>query len=152
MIVSWGTHPTPDIATGSRFIDILQWTGTRDPAAALAVPAAIRFMEENNWERVRSECHALLRNAMEQVCDLTNLPPPYPSDSDFYSQMGIVPLPPLSLPLLKSRLYDEYKIEVPLPEWRDKQFIRISVQGYNTQEDIDALVSALENLLPQVAV
>ncbi len=27
LIVSWGTNPTPDIVTGSRFIDILQWTG-----------------------------------------------------------------------------------------------------------------------------
>ncbi len=64
--------------------------------------------------------------------------------------MGIAPLPLSNITLLKSRLYDEHKVEVPLTQWNDKQFIRISVQGYNTQADIDALVNALEVLLPQV--
>ena len=151
LIVSWGTHPTPDIATGSRFVDILQWTGTKDPAAALTVPAAIRFMEERHWEEVRCECHALLRTAIEQICDLTNLAPLYPLDSDLYSQMGIAPLPHCDLMTLKSRLYDEYRIEVPLVQWQDRQFIRISIQGYNSGEDVKALVQALRALLPEVS-
>ena len=120
------------------------------PISALTVPAAIRFMQEHDWEPVRSQCHDLLRQALERLCELTKLPAPYPLDSDFYSQMGIAPLPASDLAVLKSRLYDEFKIEVPLTEWQDRQFVRISVQGYNTQEDIDTLVSALENLLPQV--
>jgi isopenicillin-N epimerase len=107
-------------------------------------------MEEHNWEEVRCECHDLLRQALERICDLTGLPPLYPLDSDLYRQMAIAPLPRSDLVALKSRLYDEYKIEVPLVEWQDRQFVRISVQGYNTQEDIDALVHALSMLLPQV--
>ena len=152
LIVSWGTHPTPDIATGSRFIDILQWTGTKDPAAALTVPTAIQFMKDHNWEYVRNQCHVLLRQAIERICDLTKLPPLYPLDSDFYSQMGIAPLPKSDLAMLKSLLYDDYQIEVPLTEWQDQQFIRISIQGYNTQADVDALVDALKILLPQVSL
>ncbi len=150
LIVSWGYNPTPETTTGSRFIDLLQWTGTKDPTAALTVPTAIRFMQEHNWDEVRRGCHRLLRQAIERICDLTNMPPLYPLDSDFYSQMGIAPLPLSDIAVLKSRLYDEHKIEVPLIQWRDKQFVRISVQGYNTQEDIDALVNALQKLLPQV--
>jgi len=150
LIVSWGYNPTSETTTGSRFIDLLQWTGTKDPTAALTVPTAIQFMQEYNWDKVRGECHGLLRQAIERICDLTNMPPLYPLDSDFYSQMGIAPLPLSNIVTLKSRLYDEYKIEVPLIQWHDKQFIRISVQGYNTQEDIDALVNALQELLPQV--
>ena len=151
LVVSWGTSPTPDIETGSRFIDILQWTGTRDPTAALAVPDAIRFMKDHDWENVRCECHRLLRQAIDRICDLTGLPPLYPLDSNFYSQMGIAPLPASDLTILKSRLYDEYRIEVPVTEWQGRQFIRISVQGYNSQTDIDTLVDALRVLLPQVA-
>lgn len=150
LVVSWGSHPTPDIATGSRFIDILQWTGTKDPTAALAVPAAIQFMKDHDWDHVRRECHLLLRQAIERICDLTEMPPLYPLDSDFYSQMGIAPLPVSDLAVLKSRLYDEYKIEVPLVQWQDRQFVRISIQGYNSQSDIDALFEALKALLPQV--
>jgi isopenicillin-N epimerase len=150
LIVSWGMNPTPDIATGSRFIDILQWTGTKDPTAALTVPTAIQFMKDQDWENVRCECHALLRQAIERICDLTQLSSLYPLDSGFYSQMGIAPLPLSDLALLKSRLYAEYQIEVPLIQWQDKQFVRISIQGYNTQKDVDALVDGLKVLLPQV--
>jgi isopenicillin-N epimerase len=152
LIVSWGYRPTQQTTTGSRFIDILQWTGTKDPAAALTVPTALQFMQDNNWDEVRKECHNLLRQAIEQICNLVNMPPLYPLVSDFYGQMGIAPIPLSNLAVLKSRLYDEHKIEVPLIQWQDKQFVRISVQGYNSQEDIDALVHALKVLLPQVAI
>jgi isopenicillin-N epimerase len=152
LVVSWGYNPTPETTTGSRFIDLLQWTGTKDPTAALTVPAAIRFMQANNWDDVRKECHILLRQAIERICELTELPPLYPLHSDFYGQMGIAPLPLTNLAMLKNRLYDEHKIEVPLIQWQDKQFVRISVQGYNNQEDIDMLIKALQILLPQVAV
>jgi isopenicillin-N epimerase len=152
LIVSWGFNSTPETTTGSRFIDLLQWTGTKDPAAALTVPSAIQFMRDNNWDEVRKESHELLQRGIGQICELVNMPPLYPLDSSFYCQMGIAPLPHSNLVVLKSRLYDEYKIEVPLIQWQDKQFIRISVQGYNSQEDIDALVKALELLLPQVSI
>jgi isopenicillin-N epimerase len=152
LIVSWGYQATPGITTGSRFVDYLQWTGTKDPTAYLAIPDAIQFMKDHDWDNVRRQCHLLLHQAIERICDLTQLPPAYPLDSDFYSQMGIAPLSPSDIVTLKSRLYDEYKIEIPLTEWQDRQFIRISVQGYNTQEDIDVLVRALEILLPQVAI
>jgi isopenicillin-N epimerase len=148
LIVSWGTHPTPDIASGSRFVDILQWTGTKDPTAALTVPDAIRFMQEHDWDAVRRECHILLREALERVCELTGLPPLYPLDSDFYSQMAIAQLPKCDLALLKSRLYEEFRVEVPLIEWQDRHFVRISIQGYNTREDVDALLDGLATLLP----
>lgn len=152
LIVSWGYNPTPETTTGSRFIDILQWTGTKDPTAALTVPTAIQFMQEYNWDEVRKECHDLLCLGIEQICNLVNMPPLYPLESGFYGQMGIAPLPLTNLTVLKNRLYDEYKIEVPLIQWQDKQFVRISVQGYNSQDDIDALVNSLKVLLPLVAM
>ncbi len=152
LIVSWGYGATPETTTGSRFIDLLQWTGTKDPAAALAVPDAIRFMQHYHWEEVRDRCHELLRWTIEQICDLTGMDPAYPLDSNFYAQMGIAPLRPCNSALLKRRLYDEYHIEVPLTEWQGRPFVRVSVQGYNTRKDVEALLGALEVLLPQVAI
>ena len=148
LVVSWGFQATPEASTGSRFLDLLQWTGTRDPAAALTVPTAIQFMNDNNWNQVRQEWHLLLRQAIDRICELTGLPPLYPLDSDLYSQMGIAPLPPSDIVNLKSRMYDEHKIEIHLIQWQDKQFLRISIQGYNTQDDVDILVAALKELLP----
>ena len=151
LIVSWGFQPAAGTSTGSRFIDLLQWTGTNDPAAALSVPAAIQFMQENNWPEVRRNCHQLLSQAILHICELTGLPPLYPLDSDLFSQMGSVPLPvKTDLERLKERLYERHKVEVPLMAWQDLKLMRISVQGYNTQEDIDRLLLALQDLLPQV--
>jgi isopenicillin-N epimerase len=150
LVVSWGFNPAPETTSGSRFIDLLQWIGTKDPTAALAVPAAIQFMQEHDWETVRSQCHELLHQAIERICNLTGLAPIYPLDSDFYSQMGVAPLPASDLAALKRRLYQDFKVEVPLVQWQDRQFIRISIQGYNSQQDVDALVEALQILLPQV--
>jgi isopenicillin-N epimerase len=148
LVISWGYGATPATTTGSRYIDLLQWTGTKDPAAFLSIPAAIQFMRDHHWDQVRQECHALLRQAVERICDLTGLPPLYPLDSDFYSQMAIAPLPAgVDLTSLKARLYDEYRIEVPLIQWQDRKFVRISIQGYNTGADVDALVVALKTLL-----
>jgi isopenicillin-N epimerase len=155
LIVSWGYNATPQNiisgATGSQFLDYLRWTGTKDPAASLSVPSAIQFMQEHDWVQVRQDCHALLRTAIERICTLVQMEPLYPLDSALFYQMGIAPLPAnTEIIPLKTRLYDEHRVEVPLIEWNEKKFVRISVQGYNTQDDLDALYNGLQILLPQV--
>jgi isopenicillin-N epimerase len=150
LIVSWGYKQNQEATSSSRFIDFFQWSGTRDPSAYLSVPEAIRFMTEHQWREVRQKCHLLLRTGIQRICDLTRMDPLYPLDSNFYAQMGIAPLPNSRLMELKGRLYDEYKVEVPIIQWNDKQFVRISVQGYNSTRDLDGLVMALTHLLPQV--
>lgn len=66
--------------------------------------------------------------------------------------MATIPLPPCDAEELKRRLAerDEYRVEVPIITWGGKQFVRVSVQGYNTRADVDALVSALKTLLFRV--
>jgi isopenicillin-N epimerase len=49
---------------------------------------------------------------------------------------------------LQRRLYDEYRIEAPVIEWNGRQLLRVSIQGYNTPEDVDALIRALDEILP----
>ena len=148
LVVSWGYDPTPNLKSSYPWIDLLEWRGTIDPAPFLTIPAAIRFMEEYHWENVRASSHALLKDAISRICELTSLPPLYPLESNLYAQMGIAPLPPRTdIVSLKKALYDDYKVEVPLIDWEGHKFARISVQGYNTPEDIDALLFALEHLL-----
>ena len=57
-------------------------------------------------------------------------------------------LPDVDLDRLKRRLYDEFRIEVPLINWNGQPLIRLSFQAYNSQADADALVDALARLLP----
>jgi len=151
LIVSWGYHSTALTTTGSQFLDYLNWTGTKDPAASLSVPTAIKFMQEHNWAVVRRECHNLLKLAIQRICSLVEMEPLYPLESALYHQMGIAPLPPdIDISILKTRLYEDYHIEIPLIEWHGQKYARISVQGYNTQDDLDALYYGLKALLPKV--
>jgi isopenicillin-N epimerase len=151
LIVSWGYHASSETTRGSRFLDHLGWTGTNDPAAFLSVPAAIQFMQEHQWDQVRQVCHTLLSNILQRICALVQMGSLYPLDSDLYHQMGIAPLPAnTDIVTLKTRLYAEQHVEVPFIDWNGRKFVRISVQGYNTQEDLDALYAGLESLLPEV--
>jgi len=38
-------------------------------------------------------------------------------------------------------------VEIPLIRWNGRQFIRISIQGYNDERDVDALLAALKVVL-----
>ena len=62
--------------------------------------------------------------------------------------MVSAPLPSgLDADALKARLYDEFRIEIPAPRRGEERFLRASFQGYNDEDDLEALVSALELLL-----
>jgi len=148
LVVGWGWGDEPPFDFGSRFLDNLQWGGTNDVSAYLSVPAAIQFQQDHDWPAVRARCHELARQAVQRVGELTGLPPLYPDSGGFYHQMATMPLPEgTDLEALKTQLYDDYRIEIPVVNWQDRPFLRISVQGYNSADDVDALISALKTLL-----
>ncbi len=144
LVVSWGyqsERPGP-----SQFVDHHEWWGTRDIAAFLAVPEAIAFQEKHNWPRVRAACHALLRETVAAIGELTGLPPL--SDERWYAQMAAVPLPNnVDVMHLKTRLYDDFGVEVPVFEWNGRKLLRLSLQGYNTRGDLQRLLEALRQVL-----
>ena len=149
LVVGWGWGENRTLSFGSNFLDYTQWLGTNDLSAYLSVPAAIKFQEAHHWTAVRQQCHDLLTQAMHRICELTGLPPIYPDETGFYHQMATIPLPQLTdIDALKKELYQVYKIEVPVLMWNGRHFIRVSVQGYNTQSDLDSLVEALTEILP----
>jgi len=148
LVVGWGWGEDRSFTFGSDYLDYMQWLGTNDLAAYLAVPAAIEFHAANNWPTVRQECHRLLEEAIHEISELTGIPPCYP-DSNHYCQMAVARLPSLrDLTGFKDRLYSDFRIEIPCIQWRDHQFIRISIQGYNDRNDIDRLIEALRKLIP----
>ena len=151
LVVGWGWEPQKTFTFGSDYLDYLQWLGTSDPAAYFSVPDAIQFQADHDWAAVRESCRALLKEALARIRNLTGLDALYPDDAGFYQQMAVAALPPeADLPDLKRRLLEEYRIQVPCLKWGDQQLIRLSVQGYNTPADIEALVLALATLLDRV--
>ena len=148
LVVGWGWGEDRTLSFGSDYLDYLQWWGTIYIAPYLSIPAAIQFQAEYNWPNVRKRCHDLVHQAIQRIDELTGLPSVYPDESGWYHQMAVAQLPPIpDIKSLKSQLYEQFKIEIPCIEWNDRQLIRVSVQGYNTQADIDALLGALSTLL-----
>lgn len=144
LVVSWGYGAERNMYLENDFVSALQWQGTDDPAAYLSVPAAIAFQAEHDWDAVRSRCRRLLAGTLDRIADITGLPPAYGHDGGWYTQMAIAPIPVQpDLPAFKARLWERYRIEIPCTNWGGRHFVRISVQGYTTQADLDALVAAL---------
>jgi isopenicillin-N epimerase len=149
LVVGWGWGEDREFTFGSDYIDFLQWTGTGDYSAYLSVPAAIRFQADHNWPAVRADGHALVSDAIKRLEILTGLEGIYPThDTTFFEQMAIAALPFIGdLKAFQARLYHEFRVEIPLIQWEERHFVRVSVQGYNTEADIDKLISAMADLL-----
>jgi isopenicillin-N epimerase len=150
-VVSWGYsdhlagHASFDAYTGSNLLEHrLQWQGTRDLAAFLSVPAAIAFQAQHDWATHRAHCHALAAQTLQRVCQLTGLNPVC-TDRDF-GQMVVIPVPAMNPEHLKDLLFRQFRIEVPVTTHKDQQFIRISIQAYNTLSDADALLAAVKTI------
>lgn len=144
LVVSWGWGENCPYESDSRLQAVLEWWGTKDPAAYYSVPAAIRFQEEHRWDAVREKCREMLAGLLAEIEGMSGQPSIYRANRKNYIQMGAALLPPDSQAEgLQSWLYAKYRIEIPVIQWGDQWLIRPSVQGYNTQEDLDLLVEAL---------
>ncbi len=150
-VVSWGYvaesldmagHTGFDAYTGrSVFERRLQWQGTRDISAYLAVPAAIAFQQQHDWPARRRECHDLACAAQHAVLARNGLEPIAP-DSCF-GQMLPIPVRASDAEALRADLYERHRIEVPVTQHSGRTFVRLSVQVYNTPAEVDTLVAAL---------
>ena len=140
-IISWGW---PEASFALR----MERQATRDAASYLATPAALAFQQAHDWDVVRAECHARTLEAAARLREIAGCAPLAIGD-EWLGQMVAVELPlPTSLAQsIKSRLYDEHHIEIPIVTWSNRMLIRASFQGYNTQADLDALCVALAETL-----
>ena len=155
LVVSWGSPPERQFLSDNDMWDALTWSGTNDFSAWLAVPAAIEFQREHGWDSVRARCAALLDAWLPRLAEAASMPALYPAGSRSLRapQMGLIPLPAgTDLAALKQRLYDLHAIEIPVIPWRGRKFLRLSVQGYITPDDLGALERALQVEIPRSAL
>jgi isopenicillin-N epimerase len=143
LVVGWGW--AEDDAT---FLQRNEAQGTRDPAAYLAIGAAVDFCEEWSWSNVRADCHELASDARSSLAALTGRDPLQPDSQEWFGQMVAAELPPgCDAAALGLRLAREHGIEVSAQAWNGTPLIRLSIQGYNTAADVDRLLAALPAVL-----
>ena len=138
-IVSWG-YEEP-----STFVSRTGRQGTHDAAAYLAVPEAIAFQRERNWDEVSARCRALALEARDELCAAFDTEPLAPDD--MLLQMASVRIPPgVDGEALALRLWTERRIEIPAMR-PQKDLLRLSVAAYTTREDVERLLDALPPLV-----
>lgn len=109
----------------------------------LALAAAIEFHREHLGAPVRRACHAQALALMHELAGHFALPV-IGSDGHF-AQMAALPVPPCDPEALRQRLFAKHRIEVPVTQHEGRCFVRVSVQGYNTREDLETLARALRS-------
>lgn len=143
LVISWGYEP--DKINNNQFIDYHQWQGTRDMSAFLTIPETINFLEKNNWREVTKECYKINLWAKKEINSLLN--EEELSTDEFNGQMcSFYYKSKKDLNDFNIKFYLKYKIQLPFIEWNDKTLFRISIQAYNSKNDINVLLNALDDL------
>jgi isopenicillin-N epimerase len=151
VVMSWGGSISGRPASWK---DEFNWSGTRDPAAFLAVPAAIEFLECHGLENFRRETHELAAAAWRRISEFTGLEPLVPDSRDWYGSMVSLPLPaavveaghPAQPDPLQAALWEQFRIEAPVMRWQGRRLLRVSCHLYNGRSDLDRLLAALAAL------
>lgn len=142
--LSWGVLP-PDHP--KRWDEEFQWVGTRDPSPYLAVPDAIGFLERIGLDAFRRRTHWLARYARQQLAEFSREVPLTPESGEWYTSMAHMPLPSGDAASLQDLLWERFRIEIPIVQWGDRRWIRVSCHLYNRKSEIDLLTGALRELL-----
>ncbi len=146
----------------SRFHLEFDWTGTDDPTAMLGVGKALSVMGEmtaDGWSGVRTHNHDLACSGRELLAEALGLDE-RPAPTSMLGSLAALPLPgPIPAAAssdthvdpLQSRLFDKYRIEVPIFPWKPlgRRLIRISAQLYNSRRQYERLAAALQTELDQ---
>jgi isopenicillin-N epimerase len=150
-VVSWGYvaaeagtaagHTGFAAYTGDTLLEQrLQWQGTRDLSAFLAVPAALQFHHEVLAGEA-PRCRALAAALLQQACARSGLPSPAPAAA--LAQMAPIPVRCADAEGLRRRLFERHHIEVPVTQHGGQTFVRASIAAYNDEDDVQRLLAAL---------
>jgi isopenicillin-N epimerase len=145
LVVSWGYES--DTPSASRFLDYHQHQGTKENSAYLTIPAAIEFLEKNNWKEKTDISKQLILDNYPLFCDLLNTHPICPVTSEFLGQMCSIPIHTPNPVELKELLYSKYHIEIPIMPHNGKTYMRITFTPYNSQVDLDTLRLAIIDII-----
>lgn len=145
LVVSWGYDNA--IISESQFLDSHEYQGTRDISAFLCTPKVVDFLEENNWKQISAACKTIVLENYQRFCDLLNAKPLCPISEEFLGQMASIQIQTEEPVKLKELLFEKYKIEIPVMPLNGKVYLRYSINAYNSQEDLDILYKALQEIL-----
>ena len=135
---------SPEYGPPNRLHAELDWTGTSDPSAHLAVPVAIAEVARlgGGWPEVIARNHALAV-AMRRLFVDAGASAIAPEAS--LGAMAAVPIETALAPLELERSLLEAGWEVPVVSWPAGPMVRVSAHLYNELDQVDALIRDLRS-------
>ena len=160
LVISWGWRDEM-LNEKSKYINNHQWQGTNDLSAYLTIPKVIRFLNQNKWNDISNECHNLIVYVKNRFKIDKSLCVPTSNNDKHLGQMLSFQLNQNSkfsitvkqdqskIVELQKTIYKQSNIHIPIIYWNGSVFMRISIQAYNTESDINKMFDMLEyfNLL-----
>ena len=148
---AWHTTVEPQLKSWGRLLPAMPeqwfeeftWSGTRDPSVYLTVPDAIEFMKSVGLRQFRERTYWLAGQARERLAAEFGGKPLADPSQGWYGCMAHMPLPPGDWSELQHRLWHQHEIEVPIIQFENEWFVRVSCHLYNHQIQLDTLVKAL---------
>ena len=144
-VISWGI-------TSGDWLQEFDWTGTRDPSPWLAAPAGLDFMRDVlGVAAMRAHNHRLAWQSAQRLARRWGRP--WSTPEAMVGCMVSVPLPerfgpadPATAQRLRDALLFEHRIEVPVIARAGSLWVRLSLQVYNDESDIERLETAVDTL------
>ncbi|MEZ6046163.1 MAG: aminotransferase class V-fold PLP-dependent enzyme [Planctomycetaceae bacterium] len=151
LLTSWGRSLS---GKPKHWKDPFLWQGTDNDAALLALGATLDFWNKVGEETFRTYSFGLIDQVAERITQLFAQDPLILPACETRGSLVSIPIgaaPPTDRHIgipdpLQTRLLEEYGIEVPIIYWNGLKLIRVSAHLYTEQEDVDRLMTALQNL------
>jgi isopenicillin-N epimerase len=143
---SWLHPPVVSHGLGKGFIAEFDWTGTRDPSAYLAVPAALAFRQTFGDSPIKARNRALADEAGAYLADAWKTRLGAPAALAGSMRMIKLPLESGSAPDVRLTLWQDHRIDVPVNGLNGELWVRISAQLYNEMADYRRLAAAVRRL------
>jgi selenocysteine lyase/cysteine desulfurase len=112
----------------------------------LTIPAALEFRTQHQWEKLLEKCRASVLKKGAEFSRYLGTHPLAPMDGEFYGQLYSAKIETHYPEELQRILFTNYGIEIPVMRHGDQCYIRFSFQPFNREEEIDELISALEEI------
>jgi len=148
LIVSWGYENSEFSRTPFQNSHI--WQGTRDISPFLTIPKAIEFRDEYNWNDVSVVNKQMILDFRNEILSSFDTVPLFEDNpSQWLGQMYSFSIPNHinKCGQIKSQLIHKYNIEIPVFLWAEKLYIRISLNGYNNEDDLHRLLAVLPKII-----